>query len=114
MSAFSYDNRLFRSVSNTPGGDVDAETVFHYRQKGRYVWGTFEGGNVEIGTLLGTVDDEGRIEFSYQQITKEGTRRAGRCISIPEPLSAGRLRLHERWTWTEGGEGGGDSIVEEF
>lgn len=114
MSDWNYDNRLFRVVTNAPGGDASAETVFHYRQKGRLVWGTYEGGQVAVGTLIATVDDEGRLDMRYQQIALDGTRKAGRCISIPERLSDGRLRLHERWVWTEGGEGGGDSVIEEF
>jgi hypothetical protein len=26
-----YDQRFFRTVSNAPGGETGAETVFHYR-----------------------------------------------------------------------------------
>ena len=114
MAAPNYDNRLFRGVSNSPGGDVGEETVFHYRQKDRIVWGTYEGGGVAIGTLLATVDDEGRLDMRYQQIGKDGVRKAGRCVSVPEVLSDGRVRLYERWEWTEGGTGSGESVVEEF
>ena len=37
----------------------------------------------------------------------------GRCASTPEVLADGRLRLHERWQWTCGGEEEGESTVEE-
>ena len=36
------------------------------------------------------------------------------CRSVPEVLADGRLRLHETWSWTEGGEGAGTSTVEEM
>lgn len=109
-----YDNRRFRAVANSSAGDVTGDTIFHYRQIGDIVWGTYAGGGVRFGTLIATVDDEGRLDMRYQQIASDGTRKAGRCTSTPERLHDGRIRLHERWTWTEGGTGGGTSIVEEI
>ena len=38
----------------------------------------------------------------------------GFCKSIPELLPDGRIRLHETWEWTYGGDGTGESIVEEI
>jgi hypothetical protein len=35
-----YNNRYFRSVGDVAGGDVDADTLFHYRQEGEVVWAT--------------------------------------------------------------------------
>jgi hypothetical protein len=41
------------------------------------------------------------------------------CVPIrtlpfpPERLPDGCLRLHETWTWTDGGEGSGVSIIED-
>ena len=37
----------------------------------------------------------------------------GICKSTPEILEDGRIRLHEKWQWTCGGGGAGESIVEE-
>lgn len=109
-----YDNRRFRAVSNSSHGDVTGDTVFHYRQIGDIVWGTYDGGGVRFGTLLATVDDEGRLDMRYQQVAIDGTRKAGRCVSTPERLPDRRIRLHEQWTWTEGGVGSGTSVVEEI
>lgn len=53
-----YDGKVFRSVSNAPNGEVDAATVFHYRQDGDIVWATYRGGRVRFGTLLATVDSK--------------------------------------------------------
>ena len=36
-----------------------------------------------------------------------------RRASQPERLVDGRIRLHERWQWTEGSSASGESIVEE-
>jgi hypothetical protein len=108
-----YDNRYFRSVGNVDGGDVDPDTLFHYRQEGDVVWATYRGGRVAFGTLTALVLPDGRLDMRYQQISKDGIIKTGRCLSTPEILSDGRLRLHESWSWIEGAVGTGQSRIEE-
>jgi hypothetical protein len=110
----SYDGKVFRSVSNSAGGDVGSETTFHYRQEGNLVWATYAGGAVRLGTLLATVDAEGNLDMRYQHVGADGTFKSGRCRSRPERLPDGRLRLHERWQWIDGAAGEGVSIIEEI
>jgi hypothetical protein len=109
-----YDAREFRSVANSDGGDVDDTTTFHYHQRDNIVWATYEGGAVLFGTLLAQVDTLGNLDMRYQHVSVDGVFKSGRCQSRPEILSDGRLRLHERWRWTDGAEGAGESIVEEL
>ena len=109
----NYDNRVFRSVENSSGGDVDRDTLFHYRQEGNVVWATYQGGTVRFGTLIALVLTDGRLHMRYQHVSRTGRIRTGRCLSTPELLSDGRLRLHESWCWTEDGQEQGQSIVEE-
>lgn len=111
--SLDYDGRTFRSRANSEGGDVDADTVFRYRQLGSLVWGTYEGGAVRFGTLVALCDDQGNLDMRYQHVAADGTIKTGRCHSTPELLTTGRLRLHESWEWTEGGTGRGVSVVEE-
>jgi hypothetical protein len=110
----SYHDRRFRAIANAPAGDVSHDTLFHYRQQDDVVWATYAGGAVRFGTLIATVDDSGRLDMRYQQVAANGTLKAGRCVSTPEVLPDGRLRLHESWNWTEGSEGSGTSVVEEM
>lgn len=110
----NYHNRHFRSVSNTPNGEVDAETRFHYRQDGEVVWATYEGGAVRFGTLLARVDADGCLDMRYQHLNTDGVWMTGVCRSMPEVLPDGRLRLHERWQWTSGDYSAGTSVVEEM
>lgn len=109
-----YNHRFFRGVSNSSGGDVDGDTVFHYRQKGDVVWATYEGGAVRFGTLTALILPDGRLDMRYQQIAASGVFKTGRCVSVPEVLPDGRISLHESWQWREGGEGLGHSGVEEI
>lgn len=113
MTDIDYDGRVFCSVSNAAGGDVGSATRFQYHQTGRFVWATYAGGAVAFGTLLATVCDDGCLDMRYQHVTTAGERKAGRCRSTPDLLPDGRVRLRERWEWTEGGVGSGESVVEE-
>jgi hypothetical protein len=109
-----YDDRVFASVSNSATGDVGAATTFHYHQQGDIVWATYEGGAVVMGTLIARVSKDGSLDMRYHHVTADGQIKAGTCASRPEILVDGRIRLHERWQWTEGGTETGESIVEEL
>jgi hypothetical protein len=112
--AVDYDGRVFRTVVNTPNGEVSGETRFHYHQRGTLVWATYEGGGVTVGHLVATVDDEGVLDMRYHHVNAAGELMTGRCRSTPERLADGRLRLHEEWQWTSGDGSAGRSVVEEM
>lgn len=114
MKRLNYHNKRFRSVSNSEGGDVGGDTIFHYQQEGDIVSATYEGGDVRLGTLIAKVDDEGKLDMRYQHINKEGELMTGKCISIPEILSDGRIGLKEKWQWTCGDFSEGESVLEEI
>ena len=114
MSAIDYNGRTFRSVNNTPNGDVDGQTLFHYHQHGQIVWATYQGGAIQWGTLIARVDAAGRLDMRYQHINAAGELMTGECRSTPEMLPDGRIRLHETWQWTSGDRSTGESTVEEL
>lgn len=112
--SINYDQRHFRASSNTGSGEVDGETRFHYRQIDNVLWGTYSGGSIKHGTLNGLVRSDGSLEFCYTHVNRDDVIMTGRCVSTPEELPDGRLRLHETWTWTSGDLSSGASIVEEL
>lgn len=112
--SISYDGKVFRSASNSDGGDVGPDTTFQYHQNGDLVWATYAGGPIRFGTLIATADGAGNLDMRYQHLAMNGSFCSGRCRSSPERLPDGRLRLHEHWQWTEGREGEGTSVVEEI
>ena len=114
MTDINYHDRLLVSVSNSASGEVGADTVFHYRQRGAVVWATYEGGQIQFGTLVATVRDDGALDMRYQHVNRDGGLMTGRCRSTPELLPDGRLRLHESWQWTSGDGSRGESIIEEI
>jgi hypothetical protein len=114
MDPIQYHDRRFRSVETTENGEVDAATVFHYRQQDDVVWATYAGGGVQLGTLVAAVDAAGRLDMRYAHVNAEGHLMTGECLSTPERLPDGRLRLTEHWRWTSGDMSEGTSVVEEI
>ena len=108
-----YNDRLFRTSSNSAAGEVDADTLFNYRQHGDVIWATYQGGAIVFGTMVGVVRVDATLDLRYQHVSATGELRTGRCRSTPELLDDGRVRLREQWEWTEGGSGSGTSIVEQ-
>ncbi len=109
-----YEGRRFRSVENSETGEVGPGTVFGYRQDGDVVSATYEGGGVRFGTLIATVDGEGKLDARYGHVNASGGLMTGECRSTPEVLPDGRVRLHEEWRWTSGDRSCGRSVVEEI
>lgn len=114
MNNINYNNRRFRSVSNSGSGEVDGATVFHYRQEGDVVWATYAGGAIKQGVLVATVGENGRLQMRYSHVNQHGDLMTGVCESVPEMLANGRLCLHESWQWTSGDGSSGTSVIEEF
>ncbi|MFZ1675695.1 MAG: hypothetical protein WAT91_00400 [Saprospiraceae bacterium] len=110
----NYHNRKFAGVLNTPNGQVNSDTVFHYKQQEQILTATYKGGRIQQGSILGIVREDNSLAFVYHHIDTNGNLKSGHCISRPEVLSEGRVRLHESWEWTFGGSGKGESVVEEI
>ena len=108
---FSVDGRFFTAVENAESGEVSDETVFSYHQKGNVIWAEYTGGSIVKGFLIGTMDEDRNLHFTYQHINTAGEQKAGSCDSEPWEEN-GRLRFYEKWKWTTGGEG--TSVIEEI
>ena len=114
MTTINYNGRIFRTAVNAATGEVDARTTFRYRQQGNIVWAEYAGGKIMFGQLVGLVLPEGQLEIRYQHVNEGGELMTGLCISTPEVLNDGRIRLHESWQWTCGEQASGESVVEEI
>lgn len=110
---FNYHNKYFKSIQNTENGEVSGDTLFHYRQKGKTIWATYEGGQIEFGMLSGTVDEKGELYFRYQHQNTEGEWKSGKCHSVPIVLENGKIQLTEYWQWTTDDLSKGQSIIRE-
>lgn len=109
----NYNNKKFRPVSNTDNGETSNETLFLYKQVGNILTSEYSGGKIKYGHLIGLVDMDGNIDMRYHQVNEKGELMTGICISKPEILNNGKIRLHENWEWTSGDKSKGQSIIEE-
>lgn len=110
----NYHNRVFYPVHNTENGEVTPEVRFHYQQEGDILTCSYTGGRIVSGHLIGLVSDDGTIDMRYHQVNTLGEIMTGVCISTPEILPDGRIRLYEKWQWTSGDHSAGESIIEEM
>ncbi len=88
----NYDGRRFQALG--AGGEA---AVAVYRQSGDLLWGEFSGGETRRGALCGLCAPDGNLDFTYTTVLTSGEVIAGRCLSTPQVLKDGRIRLHEKW-----------------
>lgn len=106
-------NRQMRPSMNTINGEVSEDTLFEYFQKDDIVWGTYSGGTVIRGLLLGRMARNGDVDFNYLQVNHKNEINTGISHSSTEFLNDGRIILYEDWEWTGNKSGGGRSVIEE-
>jgi hypothetical protein len=112
--AIDLDGRSFMTGDNSPNGDADRRTRFLYRQRAGHVWATYAGGRVRFGSLVAVGAPAGALDMRYHHVDMEGALRTGTCLSTPELLPDGRVRLVEEWQWTNGDGSRGRSVLEEL
>ena len=111
---FNYDSKIFVPKSNTENGEVNQSTVFHYHQKEDVVWAQYSGGEIKQGFLVGTVNVDGELNFTYQHLNEFNELRLGKCHSVPTITPDGKIELYENWQWLNGDKSKGSSIITEL
>ncbi|MFD2921227.1 hypothetical protein ACFS6H_15990 [Terrimonas rubra] len=113
-ASINYNNKKFRALHNSGNGEVDTALVFHYRQQGNILSCAYSGANIVQGHLLGLVADDGTITMRYHQVNTRGQLMTGTCISTPEIMENGKIKLYEDWQWTSGDLSAGNSVLIEI
>ena len=111
---YNYHNKTFRSAANSSNGEVSNETIFEYAQTDRIVTAVYKGGSIIKGSLIALVNEDGKLDMRYQHVNTQQQLMTGTCISTPELLPNGKLRLYEQWQWTCGDMSKGQSVIEEI
>jgi hypothetical protein len=107
-------NRRMRPKMNTINGEVSEETLFEYFQNDNIVWGTYSGGTIQRGVLIGRMAKNGDCQINYLQLNNSNEINTGISQSATEFLNDGRIILYEDWEWTGNKTGGGRSVIEEI
>lgn len=111
---YNLNGKLFRSVSNSENGDVDAATIFYYQQQGEIVTARYMGGSIVEGHLIAKVLPGGQLDMRYHHLNRAGEFMLGKCLSTPSQLPDGRLKFSEEWQWLTGDGSTGRSEIEEI
>jgi hypothetical protein len=101
-------------VADNPHGVSGADTVFHYRVDGAAITGSYQGGRIRVGHLVGRVTGAETIEMLYQCVTTDGELLAGWSRGRVGADAAGHPTLAFEWGWLSGAEGGGESRYREL
>lgn len=109
-----YNNRRFKVIGNAESGDVFNDLIFHYKQMGNVLTCSYNDKKIRSGHLIGLVDKTGLIDMRYHQVSTEGIIKTGKCLSTPTILENGKIKLHEKWQWTSGDMGNGESFLIEI
>ncbi|WP_173912757.1 hypothetical protein [Acinetobacter sp. Marseille-Q1618] len=96
------NNKIFMSLANTANGDVNAATRFYYTQNGKVITAKYEGGVVQIGSIIGQMLTDDSFEICYQHLTLTGELRTGQCKTKIELLENDVIKLVEDWQWLNG------------
>jgi uncharacterized protein DUF6196 len=99
------DGVVMHVAVTAANGEVDAATIFRFRQQGSHVSCTYSGGAVVEGFLVGNVE-RAVLDFVYVQSDQQGRLDAGTSRGELDRLPDGRLRMIEHFRWfTRAGRG---------
>ena len=107
------EGKIFRSATNSENGEVGADTVFYYHQKGRVVWAEYEGGDIVKGHLVANVLASGQLDMRYHHVNQRGELMMGTCLSTRVFMGDGKIRFKEEWQWLSGDRSSGYSEIVE-
>lgn len=109
----NYDGRKFIPEMNSENGEVSEQTIFTYHQAGNFLWAEYSGGDILKGFLIGTVLQNGELNFVYHHMNCDMQVKTGKCHSVPMVLEDGKIELSEQWEWTSGDHSKGVSLLVE-
>lgn len=102
------NNKTFVTLENKSGLS-SGQTIFHYSEVDDVITGTYSGGSIIKGNLIGKRTEVNTIELLYQCFTEAGDLLAGESKGVIVENSDGLLEIHFDWQWINGPLTGGKS-----
>ena len=112
-AGINYDGRKFVPKMNSENGEVNEQTAFSYHQNGSLLWAEYSGGDILKGFLIGSVSDNGELDFVYYHMNRKMQIKTGKCHSVSTVKENGKIELLEQWEWTSGDFSEGESLLVE-
>lgn len=107
------DNVKMNVIQTAPNGVVNELTIFHFSQKDNFVCGSYAGGRIFQGYLVGTNEND-KFSFSYCQLQTDGKMDNGQSECDILMGEDGKLKLIEHFTWTSKNDESGVNIFREL
>lgn len=109
------DGRRMHVVESNSGSVVSTDTVLTLRSRESHIEGSYAGGSILSGYLVGFIQDNdpSRFLFRYIQADSSGNLDSGLSTAVLEETPDGRLRMIERYRWISR-DGSGINIFEEL
>ena len=112
MLSIPIHGKRFVTTGNEHGVS-GADTVFEYATDGDRIRGTYRGGRIADGHLVGKVTGADSIELLFHCVTTDGELMAGASRGRVSRNARGLVELHFDWEWlTDDRSGGQSSYVE--
>jgi hypothetical protein len=108
MKTFNFNRKTFALVQNTEGGQVNAETVFKYKQKGNLVTADYAGGSVIYGKVIAHLEGD-TLNMLYQCLTTDNELKAGKAIAKATWTKDEKIKLSLNWEWLNDSQTKGQS-----
>lgn len=100
FSNTNINNIAMRTISTSDESEVSQATIIKFQQQGRTIAGSFSGGPIIYGFLVGKFVDRLRGEFRYVQIGDNGLIDSGKSNFVLEVSGQEVVRLIECYEWT--------------
>ena len=108
MEKINLNDKKFITTENNKGLS-SSETVFHYKQTDMIITGSYKGGAIVEGSIVGKQTDKDSIELLFQCLTDTGELKAGQSQGKISIDKYGKLGLKFEWSWLNGDKSGGQS-----
>ncbi|WP_298759439.1 hypothetical protein [uncultured Psychroserpens sp.] len=102
------NDKKFVTIENKSGLSSN-KTIFHYFQNENIITGTYKGGAISEGFIVGKQIETSKIELLFQCLTKEGELKVGESKGTISKDQNGKLELRFDWNWLNGDLSGGTS-----
>lgn len=93
------NGKKFFPVSNK-NGLSGTETVFEFNQRNNIVHGSYNGGEIQEGNFVGTIDGN-ILVLRFQCVTKKLDMRSGQSEGIIRVDANGLYSIEYSWQWLE-------------
>jgi hypothetical protein len=100
---------VFRAVSNSKHGSINTETEMNFTSDEGIVIGSYGGGTVITGHVIGKHVGDSEIEMLYHSVNTSGAIQAGKAHGRFARDEEGRMYMYLDWQWLTGDGSSGQS-----